>query len=76
MKTNLSDKEFLKKTKKWYENQQFPFPHVWIKDLLSAKFAEEVLKIGSIIFLEFEGDVVKNYTTAVAEGETKAGLFQ
>jgi outer membrane protein assembly factor BamE (lipoprotein component of BamABCDE complex) len=24
----------------------------------------------------FEGDVVKNYTTAVAEGETKAGLFQ
>jgi outer membrane protein assembly factor BamE (lipoprotein component of BamABCDE complex) len=24
----------------------------------------------------FDGDVVKNYTTAVAEGETKAGLFQ
>ena len=23
----------------------------------------------------FEGDVVKHYTTAVAEGETKAGLF-
>ena len=29
----------------------------------------------SLVIL-FEGDIVKNYTTAVAEGETKAGLFQ